>query len=123
MVTISGRNEPKVLKRARSIQNHFQSQQTISEISTTAEFTHIGDVCEVLAHVVVTDAVQHAAQLKSMLTREEWLEIHERVLLDYYATFTEQQREELEVLKPVEDKSTIVHMERDRCVLVRVVLV
>lgn len=76
-------------------------------------------MCEVLAHVIVTDAAQHAAQLKSMLTREEWLEIHERVLLDYYVAFTEQQREQLEALKPVEEKSTTVHAERDRCVLVK----
>ena len=76
-------------------------------------------MCEVLAHVVVTDAAQHAAQLKSMLTREEWLEIHERVLLDYQTAFTQQQTDELEALKPVEEKSTVVHAERDRYVLTK----
>ena len=52
-------------------------------VGISAAFQNLEQYNECLAHLLVTEAVQKSVQLRSTLTEEEWLNIHERVIMDY----------------------------------------
>jgi hypothetical protein len=83
------------------------------EVSVRVHVKHREQMASMMAHVIVTDAIQHAAQLLSRYTKEEWLEIQERTILEYSSAF--QRREEERQERIVQERppiQTAVHMQR-----------